>query len=95
MSKLLRQYKELLLVIFLIILKLITKKDAPYSICINYRANVKWQICYIFLNVLEVTMMYPDIIVLILSNAYLRSGNTGLVLLMQVVKTGGFKISFF
>ena len=62
-QRLLSQYRQLLLVIFLIIRKLNTTNDAPCLICIHYHTDAKLQICYMFLNVLEDTMRYPGKII--------------------------------
>ena len=52
-----------ILVIFLIILKLNTTNDAPCFICIHHLTDVKMQICYMFLNILQFNMTYPNIII--------------------------------
>ena len=80
MSKLLNKYKELLLAIPTVLLKLITSKDAPYFICIHYRTCVKLQLdlLYIFKSIEG----YYDVswfnIVELLSNSSLRSDNAAL-----------------
>ena len=55
-QRLLSQYREQLLVIFLIIRKLNTTNDALCLICTHYLIDARLQICYMFLNVLKDTM---------------------------------------
>ena len=95
-QRLLGQYREQLLVIFLIIRKLNTTNDALCFNCTHYLTDARLQI---FLYVFKCIKGYYDVAwhnnIEVISNSSLRSGDAGRVLRMKIVRTECFKRSYF